>query len=397
MIHKFIYRIALVVLLGAMLSPVLAQNVCHIRGQIQHDSLRFTSGRIRTIYLSGFDENDRSVVLDSARIIDGRFEFKRSVRAQDPILMYLLTGFDNGYVSVFVEPGEVDVIIRSAAYPTGASVRGTVNNDLYMAYKGISDKCTQIQQQEFQRWGEQRGSSWLESAEGERERMRFGAEAVLMCTMERIEFLTKHPRSPLTPLMLEREINHMLDKSYAEKLLQMLSPELEQHPYYISFSNTVRAQDLKVGGEFPNITLPLPTGQKELLSKYRGRYVLLDFWASWCAPCLKELPHLKELHKEFGDSDKFALISFSLDNKETDWKNAIKNKGIDLPNWIHASDLLGWGSPTAKMCDVTAIPKMILLDPEGRVISFTLRGEEMVRRVRQIMAGDTYYLSSDDK
>lgn len=396
MLKKSIIRLITACLSLTAIHTAVAQQTCHIKGTIGSDSLRFEKKRIETIYLSGFDEYDRPIVLDSARIEGGRFEFKRQLRADEPILMHLLTGFDNGYVSVFLEPGTVEVNIRSAAYPSGASVRGTENNDLYMQYRSFSEKCSQVQQEQLHAWRKERGDKWLDSPEGERERLRFGAEALMQCTAERIEFLVRHPRSPLTPLMFEREVNYMLDKNYSEKLLNTLSPELEQHPYYISFSNAVKAQDLKVGGELPNITLPLLDGGKELLSKYRGKYVLLDFWASWCAPCIKELPYLKELHKEFGQSDKFALISFSLDNKEKDWKKAIETKGIKLPGWVHASDLLGWSSPTAKMCDVTAVPKMILLDPEGKVISFTLRGEEMLRRVRQVMSGDTYYLSTPD-
>ena len=93
-------------------------------------------------------------------------------------------------------------------------------------------------------------------------------------------------------------------------------------------------------------------------------------------------------------TDKFALISFSVDDKEKAWKDAISSKNINKEHWVHASDLLAWGSPAARMLGVKAIPMIFLIDPEGRMISSSLRGEELVRRVRQIMSGDLYYQSS---
>ncbi len=378
---------------GAQLS---AQKYCQIQGRINNQRLRFSKETIEKVYLYALDEYDQTLLIDSAQVVNSVFHFKREVQPTEPILMYLLKGFDNGYVSLFLEEGIVNVDIPEAAFPGGAKVTGTPNNDLYEQYKKISADCSLVQQEYIRKLRTDKGETWLDSEEGMAERLRFGAQTLIECNADRIEFLIKHPWSPLVPLMLDREISPMLDKAYNEKLLNVVSPDLFNHPYYIAYSNAVKAQNLKVGNELPNISLDLLEGGKKRLNDYRGKYVLLDFWASWCAPCLKELPYLKELYKDFGSSDKFTIISFSLDNKEQDWKNAIKNKEIGLPGWIHASDLLGWGSPNAKMCDVTAVPKMILIDPEGKVISFTLRGEELVRRVRQIMDGDIYYLDSKD-
>lgn len=351
------------------------------------------------IYLSKIDEYDRLIAIDSTQLKKGSFEFRYKMKPGEPVMIYALTGFDNGQVPVFVEHGTVNVEIKKAAFPAAAQVSGTPTNNLYHEYKQITERCIQEQMDSlnFFKKTKQNLDQWMNSKEGQAEWQRIGAASLVKCTEERIRFLMDHNDSPLAPLMMEKEIYYMLDNKYAEQMFQSLAPSLFHHPYYRSFSNTIRALDLKVGGELPDITLPLADGTETTLAKYRGKFVLLDFWASWCGPCRKEVPYMVQLYNETRDKkDQFAIISFSLDNKKKDWQDAIVKLGMNKDGWVHASDLLGWGSPAAQMMGVTAIPKTILIDPEGRAISFSLRGEEMVTRVKEILAGDRSYEGMDD-
>lgn len=392
MSYKLIYSLICTLLCA---SAALAQDVCHIKGTLHNDSLRYEGRRLSTIYLSGFDEYDRLIVKDSVKIQNGKFEFVQKMTPGAPVLMYLLTGFDNGQVPIFVEPGTITIDIPRAAYPGSSTVTGTKNNDLYREYKEISERCVRVQKDSLEVLKKTKGDAWLDSEEGQAAWMRIGAEALIQCDAERLEFVLKHNDLPLVPLMLEREIGYTLQNETEEHFLFAIDPSLKDHPYYRSFKNSVKARNLRVGGEMPDISLPLVDGGKKFLSDYRGKYVILDFWASWCGPCLREIPHLVELYNEFGAmTDKFALISFSLDDKEKAWKGAIASKDIKKEHWVHASDLLAWGSPAARMLGVKAIPMIFLIDPEGKMISSSLRGEELVRRVRQIMSGDLYYQSS---
>lgn len=389
MIHRFILS---ALCLFFTIAESQAQ-ICNIIGTFKNDSLCYTPQRIKKVYLTGMDEYGRFFNVDSAKIKDKQFTFSYKIEKDAPVLLYFITGFDNGNIPFFLEPGNVNMQINKAAYPSDVVIGGTPNNDLYTAYQQISERCIRIQSDTLRVWKERYGEEWLNSLEGIETRNRFGAAELIDCNADRINFLLDHNDSPLAPLMFEREINHLLDKAYSEQLLKALSPDLFKHPYYRSFSNVVRALDLRVGSEVPDITIPLVDGQTAHLSDFRGKYVLLDFWASWCGPCIKELPFLKQIYEETQNSrDRFVIVSFSIDNKEKAWKDAIKNKEIGLPEWVHGSDLLGWGSPAAKMMDVTSVPKMILIDPEGKAVSFSLRGEEMVRRIKQILSGDLYYL-----
>lgn len=390
MIRKMLLTYAL-----SMVTLILqAQGICTVKGELLNDTLCYTNAKLKKVYLTFIDEYDRFINIDSAEVKNGKYRFKHNIKENEPVLLYLITGFDNGNIMFFMEPGEVVIRTRSAAYPSSSSVAGTVTNDLFSEYKLISERCTEEQADSIRKLSESRGREWMDSKEGFDYRNRIGARAVMKCNTERLKFLLDNNSSPLSPLMMERELLPMLSNAYAEQILNSLSPSLKGHPYYRAVNNAVRAKELKVGGELPDIPLPLRDGSVAHLSDFRGKYVLLDFWASWCGPCMRELPYLKQLYDETLDKrEQFVIVSFSIDNKEKAWKDAIMNKDIDRDGWVHGSDLMGWGSPSARMMGVEAIPRMILIDPDGKAVSFTLRGEELVRRVKQILSGDKYYLN----
>lgn len=134
-----------------------------------------------------------------------------------------------------------------------------------------------------------------------------------------------------------------------------------------------------IGGQAPDIELPAPDGQIVKLSSLRGKIVLIDFWASWCGPCLREVPNVKAIYDQYRDRG-FEIYGISLD-KEIDrdaWLEKIEEYDMD---WIQVSSLKGWDCPVAKQYNVTGIPKMFLLDGSGRIIAKDLRGEELREKV----------------
>lgn len=374
-----------------------AQGVCTIKGELLDDSLCYTPESVKKVYLTRIDEYDRFINVDSAEVKKGKYRFKYKLQQDEPVMLYAITGFDNGYIAIFIEPGEIVVRTKSAAYPSSSNVSGTVTNELYTRYKLIAERCVNEQFDSIKLQSKLRGNEWLGGKEGFEYRNSIGALSVMKCNSERLKFLLDNNDSPLAPLMMARELSHMLSNAYAEQMLNSISPKIKNHPYYRAFNNMVRARDLKVGNELPDISIPLRDGTTVQLSDFRGKYVLLDFWASWCGPCIRELPYLKQIYDETLDKqEQFVIVSFSIDNNEKAWKDAIASKDIDRKGWVHGSDLIGWGSPSAKMMGVESVPKIILVDPEGRAISFSLRGEELVRRVKQILSGDKYYLNSKE-
>lgn len=144
---------------------------------------------------------------------------------------------------------------------------------------------------------------------------------------------------------------------------------------------------LSVGNEAPDIKLPNPKGDSITLSSLRGKIVLIDFWASWCAPCLKEQPELRSVYKKYGRSlfanaKGFNIYGVSLDSKKMDWKNTIKKYKME---WTQVSDLKYWNSEAARLYKVEEIPYNLLIDGGGIIIARNLHGEDLNRTLSQLL------------
>lgn len=150
---------------------------------------------------------------------------------------------------------------------------------------------------------------------------------------------------------------------------------------------------IKIGQKAPDLEYQNPEGKNIKLSEInKGRYVLLDFWASWCGPCRAANPGLVKVYKEYSNKKfkkakkGFTVVSFSLDMKKDNWLAAIKRDGLEWP--YHMSDLnpRQWGSAVCPLYGIQFIPQAMLLDPDGKVIAKYNHGEEAVEDLKKLMA-----------
>ncbi len=142
------------------------------------------------------------------------------------------------------------------------------------------------------------------------------------------------------------------------------------------------ATQFSPGGTPPEFVQEDPSGQELRLSDFKGQYLLLDFWASWCGPCRRENPNVVRMYKTYKDKG-FEILGISLDNNKQRWLNAIEK---DQLTWPQVSDLKGWSNEVAQQYQVTSIPKTFLLDPDGKIIAVNLRGPALEAKLEEIFS-----------
>lgn len=187
-------------------------------------------------------------------------------------------------------------------------------------------------------------------------------------------------------------IQQLRPETYLD-VYKVLDKNLKQkyplHPDVDAFHNMLqqaimmveRTAAIKPGSQAPEIILPMPNDKEFSLSSLKGKVVLIDFWASWCGPCRKELPNVKRCYQKF-KSKGFEVLGVSLDKEKSAWLEAITKEGL---TWPQVSDLKFWNCEAAQTYAVQSIPFTVLVDREGKIIATDLRGTELEKKLAEIL------------
>lgn len=198
-------------------------------------------------------------------------------------------------------------------------------------------------------------------------------------------YLQQHHATAVAPFLLNLVWPLNFPLAEVEAWAKMIDEKAMQTDYGLALNDLISTEKmLGYGQPAPIFTQSNPDGQPVTLESFKGKYVLIDFWASWCGPCRQENPNVVKAYEQF-KSKNFTVLGVSLDKDKSKWLKAIED---DKLKWTHVSDLGYWNNAVAILYKVRSIPQNFLLDPEGKIIGKNLRGEELSGFLQKVLASN---------
>ncbi|BAV07809.1 zinc carboxypeptidase domain protein [Filimonas lacunae] len=288
------------------------------------------------VFLQKFD-NKLFTTVDVADITNGKFAFHTPLVLPELYGISLDTSRTPMYV--FLEKGPITVQLDSARYYANTVVTGSASQDLFAAFK-------------------------------KQENVNIS------------DFIKAHPASLVSAYVLYRNYSYKLTPEQIQENIALLDPSLHSTPYVTFLKELTGVMaNVAIGKKAPDFTANDPEGKPVKFSDHWKGYVLLDFWASWCAPCRKENPNVVAAFQKYKDKG-FSVYGVSLDKAKEGWVKAIANDHLD---WTQVSELNYWQSEIAKQYGVRAIPANFLIDSNGIIVGKNLRGEQLQQKLEELL------------
>lgn len=317
--------------------------------------------------------NREFVKLQSAVIKNG--EFVMQGEENSPVNRYITytKGEKKYYADFFLEEGNISIKLGEKD-----NIVGTKSNDTYQAFKSqlgeINDQMEALYK------SMQQPTTTDEQKKQKNEEMNKLDEKMTGIIIETME----NNIDNIVGIHLLKSYNYYLDYEKLEVILAKVPANFQSNSDIIKMQELVtKAKATFVGQKFTDFEMLTPEGKPIKLSDYagKGKYVLVDFWASWCGPCRKEMPNLVKAYDLYKNKG-LEIVGVSLDKDAKSWNGALKQLKM---TWVQMSDLKYWDCAGAKLYAVRSIPHIVLLDKDGKILARGIHGEELQAKLAELM------------
>jgi len=338
------------------------------------------------VYLIQYEAT--AMKIDSAFVKKGVFEF--SGKVSDPAKATLIldhqgvgmnkNGLKPDGLEIFLEKGQINV--SSPDSLKNAKITGSALNEENAKYRAFLkpglDKMTKLMN-DYQTASKEKkeDKTFMDDINGR----YMGIQTELAKLND--DYVKAHTDSYLSLEVMKNYGGGSPDVATLEPMFNLLSERLRQTEAGKGIQLKITQLKLTaVGSTAPDFTQMDQNDKPVKLSDFKGKYVLVDFWASWCGPCRGENPNVVKAYNQYKDKG-FAILGVSLDENREKWLEAIAK---DQLTWSHVSDLKGWKNEVAAVYQIRSIPSNVLINPEGVIVAKNLRGEELIKELERIFA-----------